>query len=528
MAIYHLHAQVISRKAGRSATAASAYRAGARIADARTGTVHDYTRKRGVVASAVFLPDHAPAAWCDREALWNAVEKGARRSDARLAREFDVALPRELPREDQWMLAERFALSLADQGMCVDLAMHDKGDGNPHLHCMATLRPCDGRGFLPTSRQLYLVRKPGEADRLVPAEGVTDGWEKVYVYKDGKKRTFSEAEAEGLDPKADRKRRQPVSKREALDTGWDSVEQLEAWREGWQDLANEALREAGRAERVDHRSNEARGLDTRPTVHEGATVRAVERSARDRAERAGTRYEPVTDRARENAAARAAAPLDRAQAALDRAEVARIERRRDEALRAVDAEADARIGALAAARRTAPYLVPRVSDATARRDLAAVARRLAAEPQALGQAGAREVAEAMAPAHGRAASEAAGAATRAVAEAWEAAQEPGDVPVDLLNLLLRAAERVRTMLARIVLYMEAARERARMDGEEAADEDAAAWAVSREASRGRELLREAREWSGYARGRRLADEPLDVPVPEAAPPQRRDADEPGR
>jgi hypothetical protein len=134
----------------------------------------------------------------------------------------------------------------------------------------------------------------------------------------------------------------------------------------------------------------------------------------------------------------------------------------------------------------------------------------------------------MAPAHGRAASEAAGAATRAVAEAWEAAQEPGDVPVDLLHLLLRAAERVRTMLARLVLYMEAARERARMDGEEASDEDAAAWAVSREASRGRELLREAREWSGYARGRRLADEPLDVPVPEAAPPQRRDADEPGR
>lgn len=530
MAIYHLHTQVISRKAGRSATAASAYRAGTRIVDARTGVTHDYTRKKGVVASALFLPDYAPSEWCDREALWNAVEKGAKKSNARLCREFDVALPRELSREDQWMLAQRFALSLADQGMCCDVAMHDKGDGNPHFHCMATLRPCDRTGFLPTSRQLYLVRKPGEADRLVPAEGVTDGWEKVYVYKDGKKRTFSEAEDEGLDPKADRKRRQPVSKREALDTGWDSVEQLESWREGWQDLANEALREAGSPARVDHRSNEARGLGTRPTVHEGATVRAVERSARDRAERAGERYEPVTDRARENAAARAAAPLDRAQAALDRAEVARIERRRDEALRAVDAEADARIGALAAARRTAPYLVPRVSDATARRDLAAVARRLAAEPQALGQAGAREVAEAMAPAHGRAASEAAGAATRAVAEAWEAAQEPGDVPVDLLHLLLRAAERVRTMLARLVLYMEAARERARMDGDEAAEDDAAAWAIRREAAHGRELSREARMmWSGYAHGRPLALQPrADVGVPEVVPPPRSDEEEPGR
>ena len=135
----------------------------------------------------------------------------------------------------------------------------------------------------------------------------------------------------------------------------------------------------------------------------------------------------------------------------------------------------------------------------------------------------------MAPAHGRAASEAAGAATRAVAEAWEAAQEPGTAPVDLLHLLLLAAERVRTMLARLVLYMEAARERARMDGDEAAEEAAAAWAIRREAARGRELSREARMWSGYAHGRPLAVEPgTDVGVPKVVQTLRRDEEEPGR
>jgi hypothetical protein len=512
MAIYHLHAQVISRKAGRSTTAASAYRAGARIVDARTGVTHDYTRKKGVVASALFLPDHAPSEWCDREALWNAVEKSAKKSNARLAREFDVALPRELPREDQWMLAERFALSLADQGMCCDVAMHDKGDGNPHFHCMATMRPCDGRGFLPTSRQLYLVRKPGEADRLVPAEGVTDGWEKVYVYKDGKKRTFSEAEAEGLDPKADRKRRQPVSKREALDTGWDSVEQLEAWREGWEALANEALREAGRAERVDHRSNEARGLDTRPTIHEGATVRAVERCARDRAERAGERYEPVTDRARENAAARAAAPLDRVRAAVERVEVARIEAERDASIRAIEEKTTARVAAILDERRGAPYLVPRFVDEVVRSDLEAVARCLAAAPESLPQVDAEEVAAALAATPGRGRVDpvraAAGDAMVAVNETYGEyydERDQGSLP-DLMHLLLLAAERLRSLLARLVVLMEAAREEARLRGEEKAADDAAEWALEREAKRRQALVQAARDAVGNPR-RPMADEP---------------------
>ena len=86
MAIYHLSAKLLSRSAGRSAVAAAAYRAGARLRDARAGRVHDYRRKRGVVHAAVLLPAGAPEAWADRAVLWNAVEAGERRRDAQVAR----------------------------------------------------------------------------------------------------------------------------------------------------------------------------------------------------------------------------------------------------------------------------------------------------------------------------------------------------------------------------------------------------------------------------------------------------------
>lgn len=93
MAIYHLSAKAIGRSQGRSSTAAAAYRAGVRITDERTGLVFDFRRKRGVDGSEIFTPDGSQP---ERGALWNAVEKVEKRADAQLAREVEIALPREL------------------------------------------------------------------------------------------------------------------------------------------------------------------------------------------------------------------------------------------------------------------------------------------------------------------------------------------------------------------------------------------------------------------------------------------------
>jgi len=91
VSIYHHNVKLISRKAGRSSTAAAAYRAGEKITDARTGEIHDYSRKRDVVSADIIMP--AGITWTpSRSELWNAVEKKNGRADAQVAREFVIAV----------------------------------------------------------------------------------------------------------------------------------------------------------------------------------------------------------------------------------------------------------------------------------------------------------------------------------------------------------------------------------------------------------------------------------------------------
>ena len=112
--------------------------------------------------------------------------------------------------------------------------------------------------------------KNGEERGFTAAEfraAQNEGWEKQYPYKVGKKKVYmtpSAAEVQGLvradkHPKSTRYGRQnPISER------WNSEEQLAAWRAAWADVSNRYLERAGREERIDHRSNAARGLDEIP------------------------------------------------------------------------------------------------------------------------------------------------------------------------------------------------------------------------------------------------------------------------
>ena len=285
MAIYHLEAKVVSRGAGRSAVAASAYLSCSRLYNDYDGIQHDYTKKQGLVWQQIFLPEYASQEWQDREKLWNAVEEVETAKDSRLAREFVVALPIELSREQQIELLQDFIREqfVAD-GMCADAAIHDTDGHNPHAHILLTVRPLDEQGkWQYKTEKEYLCMKNGEERGFTAAEfkaAQTDGWEKQYQYKVGKKKVYmapSAAEAQGLvradkHPKSTRYGRQnPISEH------WNSEEQLTAWREAWADVSNRYLERAGREERIDHRSNAARGLDEQPTIHEGVTARALER-----------------------------------------------------------------------------------------------------------------------------------------------------------------------------------------------------------------------------------------------------------
>ena len=285
MAIYHLEAKMVSRGAGRSAVAASAYLSCSRMLNDYDGVQHDYTRKQGLAWQAVFLPPMAPPEWQGREKLWNAVEEAEKTKDSRLAREFVAALPIELSRQQQIELLQDFIREqFVDEGMCADVAIHDTDGHNPHAHILLTVRPLDEHGkWQYKTEKEYLCVKDGEERGFTAAEfkqAQGDGWEKQYQYKVGKKKVYmtpSAAQAQGYERVSKYPKSTKYGRQNPITEHWNSDEQLVLWRAAWADVANRHLERTGHEERIDHRSHAERGLLERPTVHEGVVARAMEK-----------------------------------------------------------------------------------------------------------------------------------------------------------------------------------------------------------------------------------------------------------
>ena len=283
MAIYHLEAKVISRGIGRSAVAAAAYMSCSKIFNDYDGVQHDYTRKHGLIYEQVLLPPQALPEWNDRSVLWNAVDEAEKTKDSRLAREFVVALPMELSKEQNISLISEYVKdNFVADGMCADFCIHDTDGHNPHAHIMLTVRPLDKNGkWQSKTEKEYLCVKNGEERGFTSAEfkaAQADGWEKQYQYFVGKKKVYiPPSQAEGLErvskyPKSTRYGRQnPISER------WNSEEQLQIWRKSWADISNKCLELAKSESRIDHRSNKARGIDEQPTIYEGISTRIIEK-----------------------------------------------------------------------------------------------------------------------------------------------------------------------------------------------------------------------------------------------------------
>ncbi|NTE56988.1 Ti-type conjugative transfer relaxase TraA [Agrobacterium tumefaciens] len=221
MAIYHLSTKPVSRSSGRSAVASAAYRCAVLLTNHRDGLVHDFTRKEGVEHKEIVLPEGLSADWAlDRSALWNAAEFAEKRRDARVAREFEIALPHELPPEGRLKAARAFARDLANRyGAAVDFAIHspsEHGDiRNYHAH------------VLMTTRQVGRTRL---------------GEKTVLEHKNAR----------------------------LLANGMATTDmQLRDIRQSWEGIANRQLQREGLDVRIDHRSHVERGLDISPTEHMG-------------------------------------------------------------------------------------------------------------------------------------------------------------------------------------------------------------------------------------------------------------------
>ncbi|HEV2693074.1 MAG TPA: MobQ family relaxase [Verrucomicrobiae bacterium] len=216
MAIYRLEAKIFSReKRGRSVIAAAAYRAGKKLKDELRDKTYDYARRvKGVLFSTIAAPEGAPQWVRDSASLWNTVERGEKRVDAQLAREFILALPKELDADAQFQTALDWAQKeLVKSGMVVELSLHHPKDGkNPHAHLLCTLRKLEGDKFS--------AKKPRE---------------------------------------------------------WNDVALLVKQRESWADAVNAALEKAGRTERVDHRSLKDRKIDRLPEPKIGREATALKK-----------------------------------------------------------------------------------------------------------------------------------------------------------------------------------------------------------------------------------------------------------
>lgn len=217
MAIFHCQAKAISRAVGRSATAAAAYRSGESIVDERTGEFYDYEKKQGVEYKEIITPEGSQIA---RSTLWNLAEVSERRKDAKVAREWELALPSELTHKQRVDLACQFARKLVERyGVAADVCIHVPGRGgdqrNHHAHILTTTRTYEA-GVL------------GKKTRV-------------------------------------------------LDSPRTSGQEVESMRQTWAALANRALEKAGHAERIDARSLKAQGIGREPTQHLGPVATAMER-----------------------------------------------------------------------------------------------------------------------------------------------------------------------------------------------------------------------------------------------------------
>ena len=240
MAIYHLSIKIISRGKGKSAVAASAYRSGEKIKNEYDGIVHDFTRKGGIAHTEILLPQNAPQEFLDRGTLWNSVEKIEKSKNSQLAREIEVALPKELDREKQIELIREYVKeNFVKVGMCADIALHDKNDGNPHCHILLTMRPLnEDTTWGAKSKKEYILDENGEKVKL----------------KNGNYKT-----------------------RKINTTDWNEQDKAEEWRKAWADITNKYLEENSIQNKVDHRSYLRQGIEQIPTIHLGVSATQMEK-----------------------------------------------------------------------------------------------------------------------------------------------------------------------------------------------------------------------------------------------------------
>lgn len=305
MAIFHFTVKIVGRSKGKSIIAASTYLNGDVMKNEETGKVSYYTSKKEVVYTSLMMCQNAPPEWMnvpdenikrfqksiryqraeDKEAalkkfklifrkqrLWNEVLKVEKSANAQLGRSFEFSLPKEWSRQEQISYTTDFIQkNFVAKGMCADWSIHDKGDGNPHVHLLVTMRPFKKNhtwGNKEIKDWAFVRDKDGN---IVMDETHPDWWQdKKNPERCGIRIPILDADG---NQKLDSRNRKQW-KRELTDaTGWNNPKNCELWRSEWAKECNLHLKQE---QQIGHRSYERQGKVQIPTIHEGADARRIE------------------------------------------------------------------------------------------------------------------------------------------------------------------------------------------------------------------------------------------------------------
>ncbi len=318
MAIYHLTTKIIGRNSGRSVVATAAYRSASCLTNDYDGMTHDYTKKNWVTHSEIILSAHAPPEYSNQSVLWNAVEQQEKSSTCQLAREIEIALPKELSHDEHLNLIREFVgNNFTSHEICADFAIHNPPlrndrnqpcdqDGNivkdssqmifpnPHCHILLTMRPINAEGKFESKSQIEYICKRNEEERTFTAsefkQAKLDGWQKQYQYRDGKQKTWltkSEGDTLNLERISKTPRTTPYGRKNPTIEYLNSKDALMDWRKSWEEIVNEKFESLNSNIRIDSRSFANQGrTEELPTVHMGVEATNIERKA-DRLTREG-------------------------------------------------------------------------------------------------------------------------------------------------------------------------------------------------------------------------------------------------
>ena len=240
----HTHVDIVTRSKKGKVIAKAAYNARDRLRDDYYGKIENYTQIKDLVFSKIFLPEHVPKKYANREYLWNEVEKIEKNKNAQLARNLLFALPRELSEEDRiHLLCEFVEENFTSKGMIADCNIHNKmasdDQEQPHAHILLTLREIDKEGnWKPKSRKEYILDENGEKIKL-----------KSGNYKSRKINT----------------------------NDWNERDKAKKWRESFAKKANEYLARNNIQKRIDPRTFEEQGREELPQIHLGTSSYQMEK-----------------------------------------------------------------------------------------------------------------------------------------------------------------------------------------------------------------------------------------------------------